>query len=81
MTITDMFWDLGGLTHPEEPWATDRATRKGIRSFLVKRGAEEELRRVAREVRQLMKWSSVYQNRIDMIRTTWEGVEGEPFLV
>lgn len=77
MPITDMFWDLAGLTHPSEPWATDRSTRKGIQSFLVKRGAEEGLRRLAREIRQLMMWSFEYQSWINAIQTTGDGVEGE----
>ncbi|KAH9812739.1 hypothetical protein DFH28DRAFT_1129505 [Melampsora americana] len=75
MSITDHFWDIGGLTHPNEPWASDKPTREAIRHFLIKRGAEEEVRRIAREVRQLVNWSIVYQDRINQIKRTWEGVE------
>ncbi|KAH9809220.1 hypothetical protein DFH28DRAFT_906155, partial [Melampsora americana] len=75
MPMTNPFWDIGGLTHPEEPWATDQATCEGIQNFWVKRGAKEELQQMAYNVRQLMKCSLGYQSCIERIKTDWE-VEG-----
>lgn len=71
MTVTDNFWDLGGLTHPEEEWAANKYTQEGIRVYLVWRSAKEELKRIARETRQLLGWALQYQVKIDDI---WQEV-------
>lgn len=54
LQLEDNFWDIGELTHPAEPWATDPDTKVGIQAFLTARTCEEELKRIAREVRQMI---------------------------
>lgn len=68
MDITDVFWNGGSLTHPEELWATDPATQEGIQAFLTQRAAEDELRRIAREARQLLLWACDYQARVEGVK-------------
>lgn len=53
--IEDDFWNIGHLSHPNEPWANDRNTRIGIEAFLTERSCQEELRRIAHEVRAMMR--------------------------
>ncbi|KAH9816965.1 hypothetical protein DFH28DRAFT_1220476 [Melampsora americana] len=53
--IEDQFWNIGHLTHPSEPWANDRDTRIGIEAYLTVRSCQEELRRIAHEVRAMMR--------------------------
>lgn len=53
--IEDEFWNIGNLTHPNEPWANDRDTRIGIEAFLTDRSCQEELRRNAHEIRAMMR--------------------------
>lgn len=65
MPITDEFWDGGLISHPDEAWACDPPTRSGIQAYLINRACEEELSRVAREVRQMTKWAIEYQGRIN----------------
>lgn len=65
MDICDLFWSGGSLSHPDEPWASDVATREGIQAYLLQRASEEELRRIAREARQLTQWAVMYQSRLD----------------
>lgn len=67
MAVTDPFWDLGGLSHPDEPWATNKYTREGIQAYLLRRAAKEELKRIARECRQMVLWALEYQLKIDEI--------------
>ncbi|KAH9820639.1 hypothetical protein DFH28DRAFT_824007, partial [Melampsora americana] len=52
--IEHEFWNVGHLTHPNEKWAVDPDTQKGIEAFLNVRGCKEELRRIAKEVRQMV---------------------------
>lgn len=75
MSITDVFWLGGALTHPDEPWASDVATRAGIKAYLTQRACEEELKRIAREVRQMVKWAVNYQSKVDNAKPVNE--EGE----
>ncbi|KAH9807272.1 hypothetical protein DFH28DRAFT_1088079 [Melampsora americana] len=68
MEITDLFWSGGSsLSHPGEPWASDVPTREGIQLYLTLRSSQEELRRIAREVRHLTQWAVDYQAKIDSI--------------
>lgn len=53
--IEDDFWNIGHLSHPNEPWANDRNTRIGIEAFLTERSCQEELCRIAHEVRAMMR--------------------------
>lgn len=74
MSITDVFWCGGALTHPDEPWASDEATRTGIQAYLSKRACDEELHRIATEVRQMLMWAVTYQAKVDLARPNPEGI-------
>lgn len=65
LPITDMFWDGSALSHPEEPWAINNDVKTGIQAFLTKRSALEEIRRIGREVRQLILWALDYQAHVN----------------
>ncbi|KAH9808450.1 hypothetical protein DFH28DRAFT_935886 [Melampsora americana] len=54
MPISDPFWNIGNLTHPEEAWAVDEATQRGIEACRTLRSCQEEMRRIAREVRNVV---------------------------
>ncbi|KAH9806805.1 hypothetical protein DFH28DRAFT_919259 [Melampsora americana] len=60
--IEDQFWDIGHLTHPNEPWAIHRETRLGIEAYLRERSCQEEFRRIAIEVRQMIR-SALQRNK------------------
>lgn len=80
MPVTDPFWDVGALNHPDEPWANDTSTKEGIRAYLVKRSSTEELRRIGREVRQAIHWALDYQARVDATKPGAGGeLSGHPF--
>lgn len=64
MSISDPFWEMAGLSHPDEDWAVDVNTRAGIDAFRTERSCLEELRRIARELRQLLQWAVDYATRI-----------------
>lgn len=64
LPLSDSFWDVGQLSHPNELWAVDQPTKDGIQAYLKKRRAEEELGRVARESRQLMNWGILTQEKL-----------------
>ncbi|KAH9820127.1 hypothetical protein DFH28DRAFT_1079978 [Melampsora americana] len=65
MDIEDPFWNEGALSHPDEPWASCQSTKAGIVAFRSKRSCEEEMRRMGREVRQMMLWGIDHQLRVD----------------
>lgn len=73
MGISDTFWEAAGLTHPDEDWAADPLTREGITAFRMERSCGEEMRRLAREVRQLIRWAVNYQQRIDSLQNESSG--------
>lgn len=60
MNISDPFWEMAGLSHPDEDWATDPRTRAGIESWRTQRSSREEMQRIAREVRQQLQWAIDY---------------------
>lgn len=66
--LEDSFWDLGHLTHPNEAWAVDVHTQTGINAFRTVRSCEEEMRRLAREVRQLIRSALVMQEKLESLR-------------
>ena len=41
--LDNPFWNLGQLSHPEEPWATDSNIQKGIQAYLVVTHCNDEL--------------------------------------
>ncbi|EGG00732.1 uncharacterized protein MELLADRAFT_93070 [Melampsora larici-populina 98AG31] len=59
MEMDDVFWNRGELGLQDGD--TDR---DGINSFLSRRSACEELRRIAREARQMTGWANAYYDRI-----------------
>ncbi|KAH9822477.1 hypothetical protein DFH28DRAFT_881650 [Melampsora americana] len=72
MDILDPFWDEVALNHPDEPWSSCQSTKEGIMAFRSQRSCEEELRRLGREVRQLMLWGLDHQSRIDAAKPNVE---------
>ncbi|KAH9823027.1 hypothetical protein DFH28DRAFT_880781, partial [Melampsora americana] len=68
MEITDPFFNCGNLTHPQEPWAVDPRTQDGIEAYLDVQRCEEELRRIAKEARQMMNWGLAFQDKIDVLQ-------------
>jgi hypothetical protein len=65
MEFGDPFLDCGNLTHPEEPWAVDPDTQEGIQAYLIMSRCKEELRRLSKEARQIVRWALEYQGRLD----------------
>lgn len=72
LSLADQFCDMGGLTHPGEPWAVDPSTREGIRSYLDFIHARDEISRIGRECRQAMKWAFDIQERLSALLTALE---------
>lgn len=68
MDLEDPFWNEGALSHPDEPWAICQSTKEGIVAFRSKQSCEEEMRRLGREIRQMMLWGIDYQVRVDNTR-------------
>lgn len=75
LSVYDTFWDVGHLTHPTEAWAVDPRTQEGIQAYLVMSHACDELSRVARECRQMIRWSLVVNEKVSVFRTALE-IEG-----
>lgn len=57
LALDDPFWNIGALTHPNEPWAVDQNTQQGIQAYLDITHAQDELRRISRELRQALRWA------------------------
>ncbi|OAV92783.1 hypothetical protein PTTG_04955 [Puccinia triticina 1-1 BBBD Race 1] len=55
--IKDSFWNMGALSHPDEPWAIDSDVQKGIQAYLTLTHCQDELHRIAREARQAVQWA------------------------
>lgn len=68
MPISDPFWESAGLSHPDEDWAADPKTREGIEAFRTLRSCQEEMRRIAREIRHLLQWAVEYSSQLDELR-------------
>lgn len=69
------FWSIGSLTHPDEAWATDPLVQQGIQSWLTLQRCDEELRRIAREVRQLLQSALISKRKLDeLLDLTERGV-------
>lgn len=78
MDLLDPFWDEVALDHQDEPWATCQITKDGIIALRSQMACEEELRRLGREVRQLVGWALNYQERVEMIKPN--EVNGKPVI-
>lgn len=57
------FWNSGHLTHPNEYWAVEKNTQIGLQVYLFYH-CNEELRRIARAVRQQLKRAILTASRI-----------------
>lgn len=68
LSLEDWFWNIGNLTHPNEPWAVDLPTQIGIEAYWTERSCQEELWRLAREVRQLIQSAFVMQEKLESLR-------------
>jgi hypothetical protein len=54
--LDDIFWNMGSLSHPNEPWANDQHVIEGIEELLKLNHCKDELWRIAREARQAVVW-------------------------
>jgi hypothetical protein len=66
-TIDDPFWNVGPLNHTNEPWAMDPTVKQGIQAFLSKRSCTEELRRIGREIRQMLHAALGLEKKFDAL--------------
>ena len=65
LTVDDPFWNVGSLTHPNERWAVDIDTQNGIQAYRTLKSCEEELRRIAQEVRKMVRWSLAMEEKLE----------------
>ncbi|EGG12088.1 uncharacterized protein MELLADRAFT_89318 [Melampsora larici-populina 98AG31] len=72
MDVDDPFWNRG--ENEVEPGNEPEAerNRRGIDAYLARRGALEELRRIARESRHMMGWAIEYHRRIKSLKSALE---------
>ncbi|KAH9823186.1 hypothetical protein DFH28DRAFT_880646, partial [Melampsora americana] len=71
LSLADRFWDMGQLTHPDQPWAVDPDTQDGIRAHLDMTHASDELHRIARESRQCINWAFYTDDDPDNETNKW----------
>lgn len=72
LSLADRFWDIGQLTHPDQPWAVDQDTQDGIRAYLDMTHASDELRRIGRECRQSINWALEMEEKVSALKTSVE---------
>ncbi|KAI7947769.1 hypothetical protein MJO28_009677, partial [Puccinia striiformis f. sp. tritici] len=68
MDLNDHFWNIGSITHPDEPWAVDFNVCRGIDAHLVVSHCEEELKQISREVRQAVGWASALDGILKLLK-------------
>ncbi|KAH9808173.1 hypothetical protein DFH28DRAFT_936433 [Melampsora americana] len=78
LSLQDGFWDIGQLTHPDQPWAVDKDTQEGIRAYLDKTHASDELNRISRECRQSINWALKVQDKLSALKTAVEHIGDDP---
>lgn len=77
LDITNTFWNIGHLTHPEEAWAVDTSTQSGIEAFRTARSAGEETERISCEVQHMMRSGLQMEEKLSALfalselRTYW----------
>ncbi|PLW40905.1 hypothetical protein PCASD_10743 [Puccinia coronata f. sp. avenae] len=85
MDLSDHFWNMGALTHPDEPWAINVSIQKGISEYLTVIHCKEELSRIAREAQQAVKWAISRQTRLqeilELFNNEHEAPRGSTFIV
>jgi hypothetical protein len=64
LDIEHRFWNIGHLTHPNEPWAVDGPTQMGIQAFRTSRSCAEELERIACEVQHMIRSALLISERL-----------------
>lgn len=69
MVISDPFWNVRLLTHSRENWAVEEQTQKGIQAYLSWSRCEEELRRISREVRQMVQAALQMDSKLQTLIT------------
>lgn len=70
MDIADPFWEIADLDNPGEDRAVDPNTRSGIDAWRTQRSSQEEMRRIGREVRQLLLWADAYATKVTELERT-----------
>ncbi|KAH9448587.1 hypothetical protein Pst134EA_027896 [Puccinia striiformis f. sp. tritici] len=65
--VGDSFWNMGPLSHPDEPWAVDLNVQRGIEAYLSLTHCEDELHLIAREARQAVKWGICQAEELDQL--------------
>lgn len=73
LSMEDIFWDVGNLTHPEEPWASDPKTRQGILAHLTYTHAIDEISRIKREGSQMVLWALALDSKLSHIQEQSNG--------
>ncbi|KAH9822578.1 hypothetical protein DFH28DRAFT_1078758 [Melampsora americana] len=64
MEITNTFWNIGHLTHPNEPWAVDLDTQTGIQALCTAQSGKEEVERISYEVQNMARWALMMEARL-----------------
>ncbi|KAH9824271.1 hypothetical protein DFH28DRAFT_861497, partial [Melampsora americana] len=67
LDIANVFWNIGHLTHPDEPWAVDLATQTGIQAFRTARSGEEELERISYEVQNMARYALLTERKLEAL--------------
>ncbi|KAI7941281.1 hypothetical protein MJO29_013355 [Puccinia striiformis f. sp. tritici] len=67
--MEDAFWNMGPVSHPNEPWAIDLNIQKGISAYLTLIHCQDELNRISREARQAVKWAIQRDKKMEDIYT------------
>ena len=66
-SVNDSFWNSGSLTHPSEPWASDKATHSGIQAYWTVKSFEEELCRISAKVCKMVHWSLEMEEKLKVL--------------
>jgi hypothetical protein len=70
--MDEPFWNIGLLDHSNEPWAVDANTQKGIQAYLIVERCDKELRQIAREARQAIRWAIINFLNLENIQKEME---------
>ncbi|PLW50110.1 hypothetical protein PCASD_01893 [Puccinia coronata f. sp. avenae] len=70
--MDEPFWNIGLLNHPNEPWAVDAKTKKGIQAYLIVERCDKELCQIAQEARQAIKWAIINFLNLENIQKEME---------
>ncbi|POW15349.1 hypothetical protein PSTT_02240 [Puccinia striiformis] len=78
--MEDAFWNMGPVSHPNEPWAIDfKHTERHQRlPYLIH--CQDELNRISREARQAVKWAIQRDKKMEDIYTALNSEFGQTSL-